>query len=214
MVMRRAVLIFVKYPEPGRVKTRLAATVGAERAAEIYRSMVREVLAGLPDDAAAIACFDPAERRAEIERWLDEIHPGKALHFLAQAEGDLGVRLERAFAAAFALGFEQVAAIGTDCVEIDDAIFRETWTALETRDVVLGPSEDGGYYVIALAAPCVSLFEKIPWSTERVLAETQARAADANLRVHLLPVRLDVDTEEDWRRARQHLELPRDNSPS
>ena len=203
--MRRAVLIFVKYPEPGRVKTRLAATVGAEGAAGIYRRMVVEVFALLPADFEAVVLFDPAERRDEIERWLNGLSVGRALHYFPQAAGDLGVRLERAFADAFAGGFEQVAAIGTDCVEINAADFHETWTALETVGIVLGPSEDGGYYLIALAAPCASLFHEIPWSTGRVLAETQARAAAARLRVHLLPVRLDVDTEEDWRRARQRL---------
>ena len=151
--MRRAVLIFVKYPEPGRVKTRLAATVGAERAAEIYRRLAAEVFARLPDDAELIACFDPPERGEEIEHWLNGIAGGRSLHFLPQSAGDLGARLTRAFAETFALGFQQVAAIGTDCVEIDAAILTETWTALGTHDLALGPSEDGGYYLIALAAP-------------------------------------------------------------
>ena len=206
--MRRAVLIFVKYPEPGRVKTRLAATVGAEQAAEIYERMVAEVFATLPGDAVAIVCFDPAARSEEIRQWIGGLAAEKTLHFLPQATGDLGERLESAFAEVFALGFGQVAAIGTDCVEIDAAIFHETWTALGQHDVVLGPSEDGGYYLIALAAPCAPLFHGIPWSSACVLADTLARAAAADLRVHLLPVRFDVDTEEDWRRARGRLESP------
>ena len=206
--MRRAVLVFVKHPEPGRVKTRLAATLGAEPAAEIYRRLVAEVFARLPDDAQAIACFDPPGRREEIERWLNRIAAGKALHFLPQAAGDLGARLTHAFAETFALGYGQVAATGTDCVEIDAPIFTEAWTALDTHDMALGPSRDGGYYLIALTAACAPLFENIPWSTGRVLAETLARAASKNLRVHLLPMRHDVDTEEDWRRAEQRLSSP------
>ena len=162
--MRRAVLIFVKYPEPGRVKTRLAATVGADQAAEIYQRLVAEVFARLPEDAELIACFDPVERREEIGRWLEGLAGGRALRFLPQAAGDLGERLERAFAAVFALGFTQIAAIGTDCVEIDAIIFRETWTALGQHEVVLGPSEDGGYYLVALTAPCAPLFQGIAWS--------------------------------------------------
>lgn len=204
--MRRAVLIFVKYPEPGRVKTRLAATVGAEQAAEIYERLVAEVFARLPDDAEVIVCFDPAERGGEIRRWIGGLTGKGPLRFLPQAAGDLGERLERAFAEAFALGFGQVAAIGTDCIEIDAPIFDETWTALGEHDVVLGPSEDGGYYLIALAAPCPPLFHGIAWSGASVLADTLARAAAAGLRVHRLPVRLDVDTEEDWRIARRRLE--------
>ena len=207
--MRRAVLIFVKNPEPGRVKTRLAATLGAERAAEIYRRLVAEVFARLPDDAQAIACFDPPERREEIEQWLDGIAAGKAMHFLPQAAGDLGARLAHAFEEAFARGYQRVAAIGTDCIEIDAAHFTEAWTALDAHDIAIGPSTDGGYYLIALTAPRVPLFQQIPWSTERVFAETLARAASENLRVHLLPIRHDVDTEEDWRRAEQRLNSPR-----
>src|SRR5687767_11287328 len=113
--MRRAILVFVKYPELGRVKTRLAATVGPERATEIYRHLVAEVFARLPEDAEVIACFDPAERRGECEEWL----AGRAAHFLPQTNGDLGVRLVKAFAEAFARGFARVAVIGTDCPEID-----------------------------------------------------------------------------------------------
>ena len=204
-VPRRAVLLFVKYPEPGCVKTRLAATVGPERAAEIYRRLVAEVFARLPCDAEAIACFDPPERREEIEQWLRGIGGERALHFLPQSAGDLGARLAHAFEETFALGFQQIAGIGTDCVEIDAAIFSETWEALGTHEVVLGPSEDGGYFLIALAAATPALFEKIPWSSGGVFTETLARAASENLRVHRLPMRHDVDTEEDWRRAEQRL---------
>ena len=211
--MRKAILIFVKHPEPGRVKTRLAATLGTERAAEIYRQLVAEVFSRLPDNAELIACFDPPERRAEIGLWLSSIASGKPLHFFPQTSGNLGTRLERAFAETFARGFDRVAVIGTDCPEIDAAIFHETWTALDTSDVVLGPSEDGGYYLLALAAPCPSLFQKISWSTGRVLAETRARAAAENLRVHLLPMRCDVDTEEDWRKAERRLISARLDQP-
>ena len=211
--MRRAIVIFIKHPEPGRVKTRLAATLGADRAAEIYRRLVAEVFARLPDEADLIACFDPPERRAEIESWLSSIASEKPLHFLPQTPGDLGTRLENAFAETFARGFDQIAVIGTDCPEIDPAIFHETWTALDTADVVLGPSEDGGYYLIALAAPCPALFQKIPWSTDRVLAETLALAAAENLDVHLLPTRCDVDTEEDWRNAERRLISARPAQP-
>ena len=203
--MRRALLIFVKHPEPGRVKTRLAATVGAQRAAEIYRQLAAEIFARLPDDAEAIACFDPPERREEIERWLNGIAHGKPLRFLPQSAGDLGARLTQAFAETFALGFQQVAAIGTDCIEIDAAIFTEAWTALDTHDLAIGQSEDGGYYLIALAAPHPALFERIPWSTGSVFTETLVRAASENLRIHRLPMRCDVDTEEDWRSAEPRL---------
>jgi uncharacterized protein len=202
--MRRAILVFVKYPEPGRVKTRLAATVGPERATEIYRRLVAEVFQRLPRDAEVIVCFDPAERRAEIEKWL----ANKAARFFPQVNGDLGERLGSAFAEAFARGFAQVAAIGTDCPEIDQSLFAQTWSALENAEVVLGPSEDGGYYLVALRAPIPSLFERIIWSSADVFSQTLGRATAANLRVHLLPKRHDVDTEEDWRKVELRLHPP------
>lgn len=187
------------------MKTRLAEGVGAEMAAQIYRKMVALVFRNLPPDVDVIACFDPAERRAEIESWLAEIPGGNGIRYLAQSGGDLGERLERAFTFVFSLGFERVAVIGTDCLEIDAAIFQETWTALGRKDVVLGPTEDGGYYLMALSKPCPALFRGISWSTDKVLAESRAAAERENLSVHLLPVRIDVDCEEDWRRAREQI---------
>jgi rSAM/selenodomain-associated transferase 1 len=200
-LMRRAILVFLKYPEPGRVKTRLAATVGPNRAAEIYRQLVSEVFARVSGDAEVFACFDPVERRAECEEWL----AGRAAHFLPQATGDLGMRLVEAFAEAFARGFSDVAAIGTDCPEIDASLFTQAWNALETHEVVLGPSGDGGYYLVALRESAPPLFSGIAWSSAQVLSQTLDRAAAANLRVHLLPKRHDVDTEEDWRQVRPRL---------
>ena len=100
--------------------------------------------------------FEPAHQRALIEQWLEEILPGARLS--PQAAGDLGVRLESAFASAFAHGFQRVAAIGSDCVELDAQTFAETWSALDAHDCVIGPTVDGGYYLLALRAPAPVLF--------------------------------------------------------
>lgn len=191
-----AILLFLKWPEPGRVKTRLAATLGAERAAEIYRILVAEVVRRLPGDAELVVMFDPPERRAEIEGWIRGMRGGEA-RFVAQAQGDLGVRLERAFAAAFALGFEKVAAIGSDCVEITPEIFVEAWRALDAGDAAVGPSADGGYYLLALRRECPRLFAGIAWSTGAVFTQTMERAEKTGLRVRILPTLRDVDTEQD-----------------
>ena len=199
--MRRAILLFVKYPEPGRVKTRLAATVGAEVAARIYRRLVAAVIELLPDEEELVVAFDPPEQRAEIVAWLGAALAGRRAVFLPQAAGDLGARLEQAFAETFALGFENVAVIGSDCIELTPATFAATWQALGSHDAVLGPSTDGGYYLLALREPCAALFHGIAWSTETVRAETLARAHSAGLRVLELAELADIDTEADWRRA-------------
>jgi uncharacterized protein len=198
---RHCVLLFVKFPEPGKVKTRLAATLGPERAATLYRGMAEEVLRRVPPEDEVLVLYDPPERAAEIEAWLRGLSTGRKMVFLAQAAGDLGVRLEVAFTAAFAAGFEAVAAIGSDCVELTAAHFVEAWQALETHDVALGPTIDGGYYLIALRAPRPEIFTGIAWSTDAVFRQTLDRAAAAGLSVHILPTLRDVDTEEDWKRV-------------
>ena len=199
--MRRCILFFVKFPEPGKVKTRLAATLGAERAAEIYRELAETALKRIAAEEEVIVMFDPPEKREAIAAWLRAAGKERTLHFVPQVAGDLGVRLERAFAAAFAEGHEAVAAIGSDCVELAPEHFAEAWQALATHDAVLGPTEDGGYYLLALRAPSPALFQDIAWSTEAVFQQTLDRAAEASLRTHLLPKLRDVDTEEDWRRV-------------
>ena len=205
--MRRAILLFVKYPEPGKVKTRLAATLGAEMAADIYRRLVAAVVAGLPEGDDLIVVFDPPEKRAQVAEWLQSLLAGRRADFTAQAAGDLGVRLERAFADAFDQGFGKVAVIGSDCIELSPAVFSETWQALETRDAVLGPSTDGGYYLLALRRPCAALFHGIAWSTDAVRAQTLAQAQAAGLAVHELAALPDIDTEADWRRAAEKLSV-------
>ena len=204
--MRRAILLFVKYPEPGKVKTRLAATLGAERAAAIYRQLVAAVLAGLPGGDDLIVVFDPPEKRAEVAEWLQGLLAERRVLFTAQAAGDLGARLERAFAEAFAQGWEKVAVIGSDCIGLTAAVFSETWRALETHDAVLGPSVDGGYYLLALKQPCAALFHGIAWSTDAVRAQTLARARAAGRSVHELAALPDIDTEADWVAAGREVE--------
>ena len=201
------ILFFIKYPTPGEVKTRIAHTAGAARAADIYRRLAERVCSRLPDDAEIIAVFDPPAKRAEIEAWLTPLFP--FLKFIPQHSGDLGTRLLAAFAAAFdsmtAKG--KVAAIGSDCVDLDATTFAKTWRALDEDDCVIGPSRDGGYYLLALRKPAPALFSDIDWSTERVLNQTLTRAAAAQLSVHLLPKLTDIDTEEDWRRLEQRFPI-------
>ena len=167
--MPNTILLFVKYPQPGRVKTRIAATVGADAATAIYKELVARVWAQLPADAAITVCYDPAERGEEVRAWL----PGAA-RYEAQAAGDLGVRLRVAVGSAFA----------------------KTWERLDHAELVLGPTDDGGYYLIAMRRPMPALFENIRWSTEHTLADTLAQAGAAP--THLLPRLRDVDTHEDW----------------
>lgn len=200
-----ALLFFVKNPAPGRVKTRLAADVGAERAAAIYRLLVESICARVPRDFCKVLVhFDPAEKRAEVEAWLRPLlPPGAAFH--PQCAGDLGARLTHAFAKTFAEGFQKAAVIGSDCVELDEPIFRAAFNLLDTHDCALGPAEDGGYYLLALKKAQPALFQDIAWSTAQTSAQTLDRARAAGLAVALLPQLRDVDTESDWKAAAHFL---------
>src|SRR5215212_5930558 len=147
--VRRAILLFLKWPEPGRVKTRLAAALGAQEAAEAYRALVAEVCRRLPAEPDLVVMCDPPERTCEIAVWVRGLVAPRSVAFLPQAAGDLGARLMHAFEVAFAQGYDMAAAIGSDCVELTCAHFEEAWRELETADGVIGPTFDGGYYLLA-----------------------------------------------------------------
>jgi rSAM/selenodomain-associated transferase 1 len=199
--MGLAILLFIKLPQPGQVKTRLASKIGRAEAAKIYGQLVATVLQRLPKWGRLIIMFDPPDRAQEVRAWIKELSPGDDLEFVAQVSGDLGARLEHAFAYAFTTGAEKAAVVGSDCIEIGPGTFTETERALETHECAIGPTFDGGYYLLALKRPCPSLFVNMAWSTETVFEETLARARAAGLTVHELARRYDVDTIEDWQRA-------------
>lgn len=202
-MQRRLILLFVKWPEPGRVKTRLGKTIGMEEAASVYRLLAEAVCRGIPPEMEVRILCEPAERLPDLLHWLGPLLPHVSAR--PQARGDLGSRLVHGFSEAFADGYARVAAIGSDCVEISHAIYRQVWESLDSHELVLGPSEDGGYYLIGLQKHAPELFHRIRWSTPSVLGETLERASSLSFSFELLPILPDVDTEEDWLRAQPFL---------
>lgn len=190
-----AVLLFAKAPRPGAVKTRLARVVGVDRAARIYRAMGRQVVRQVRAHFPLTVWYTPPDAEPEMRDWLGD------LVFRAQPEGDLGHRLAAAFAAHFTEGDGPVIAIGADAPGVDAATVQAAVQALESCDVVLGPAQDGGYYLIGLCQPRPELFRDVPWSTKRVLETTRRRAEAAGLETALLAPLADVDTVEDLDRA-------------
>jgi rSAM/selenodomain-associated transferase 1 len=188
-------LVFLKAPRPGAVKTRLSATLGVAEACAAYRRLVERLLRQLASLENVELCFAPDDAGPEIEPWAQ---PDWRL--TAQGSGDLGCRLDRAFRRAFDEGAQRVVIIGSDCPEAGTHDIQAAWTALLSHDVVLGPATDGGYWLIGLRAPQRELFVDIPWSTDKVLRETQKRCGVAGLTTRLLRELSDVDTEADWRR--------------
>jgi rSAM/selenodomain-associated transferase 1 len=206
-VSDRALIAFLKHPEPGAVKTRLVPALGAEIAAELYRALAEEVLrATVPrrGEYETLVFYDPPGAAEAMRAWL----PGFRL--FAQSAGDLGMRMAAAFARAFERGARRVAIVGTDAPAVTRETVAEALATLDEAELVVGPAEDGGYYLLALGEPHPELFEDIAWSSPAVLEETLARAATAGLRVREMERRRDVDSLEDlraeWPRIRTLLE--------
>jgi len=195
MTPRRIVGVFAKAPTPGRVKTRLAADIGDERAAEIYRRLGRQTVQSLRGGPYRLVVFgDPpdADSLARISEWLGL----EALQVRPQGPGDLGARMTAALDEALG-DADQALVVGTDIPGIDQDTVGRAFTALDEHDVVVGPAVDGGYYLVGLVRPCPDLFEEIPWSTSRVLSDTLDRARSIGLSVALLDEKADVDTVDD-----------------
>ncbi len=191
--------MLLKAPDPGAVKTRLAATLGEGEATAIYRQLAVRQLLALPAGWPVTIYFDPPEAREQMMRWLDPWREG--LGYTAQGPGDLGARLIAAFAAEFAHAPGPVFAIGGDCPGLDESILGSARVALATNDVVLGPAVDGGYYLIGLNAPCPELFAGIAWSTPAVWAQTRGKIRNTGLKSVDLTVLEDVDDAAGWARA-------------
>ncbi|MEM9281040.1 MAG: TIGR04282 family arsenosugar biosynthesis glycosyltransferase [Verrucomicrobiota bacterium] len=201
--MKRAVLVFLKYPEPGKVKTRLGASLGEEESTKAYRQLVAktfEQVRRANPEILAIA-YDPPVRESEVKDWLApylETYP-ESVWWLPQREGDLGERLEGAVSECLAReGDLRLLVIGTDCIDLDQDLFGSAWKSLEDRDLVVGPSRDGGYYLIGMDRLHAELFQEIPWSCDQTLAATLEVAKRLGLKVATLPDRDDVDSIDEW----------------
>jgi uncharacterized protein len=192
-VSKERLIVFLKAPRPGTVKTRIERTAGPDRACKIYRELVEGVLKGIGTLSNVELRFTPDDAREEILSWLREnwsAHP--------QSSGDLGERMHRAFSEAFANGAERVVIIGSDAPEVRTGDIRAAWKELKSHDIVVGPAIDGGYWLIGLRAPQPELFREIAWSSEQVLGQTLARAKALGLKIQLLRILSDIDTEDDW----------------
>tara|TARA_Y100000588_G_scaffold3000_2_gene4055 strand:+ start:38187 stop:38816 length:630 start_codon:yes stop_codon:yes gene_type:complete len=184
------VIVFVKAPRPGRVKTRLAATIGPEAACAAYREMVDTLLDNLTPLPHLELRYTPDNAFNEIRPWLRN-----QWSTAPQGLGDLGERMHRAFTEA---GGPAIL-IGSDCPEITALDINEAATALKTHNGAIGPAEDGGYWLIGLQLPCPALFNDMCWSTGDVLKQSLARANKANLSLHHLRKLKDVDESNDWK---------------
>ena len=188
-------LVFVKRPRPGEVKTRLVPRLGAGPAAELYRGLAElEIQATAPaGEYERLFFYTPPQAHAEMAAWL----PGQT--WRPQRGADLGERMAAACHDAFQLGARRVALVGSDAPWVSREVVVEALGALDAADVALVPATDGGYCLLALDQPRPQLFTGIPWSTPSVLALTLERAGALGLAVRLLEAQPDIDTLEDLR---------------
>jgi len=192
---RSSILFLVKYPERGRVKTRLAATLGNDTALALYQGFVVDLLSVLNTcGRPRMIYYAPAEAQDRLRAWL-----GPEDSYTAQRGSDIGERMKNAFLDAFETGVEQAILIGSDVPAITADILDEGLRSLACNDVVIGPAMDGGYYLIGFNAGSFqpNAFDGIAWSTDTVFERTMAILSRSNHRVHVLPTLRDIDTPED-----------------
>ena len=189
-------IIFTRYPEPGKAKTRLIPALGPEGAADLHRRMSEYTLTWARElkntSAVSLEVRYEGGDENQVGQWI-----GSDIPCCPQGNGDLGARMARAFNEAFSLGMGRVIVVGTDCPGLTGDLVQIAFEKLRDKDLVVGPAKDGGYYLIGLRVFIPQLFGGIPWGTDEVLHRTLGIAGDLKLRVFLLEPLADVDRPED-----------------
>ena len=212
---RKRLILFTRYPTPGTTKTRLIPKLGAEGAAELQRQMTQHIVtvmtgfSGSHPNSLEVR-FEGGNKNL-MEEWL-----GPGFEYSPQGEGDIGIRMRRALEDGFERGYETVVIIGSDIPHISGDILQKAFEGLEKHDLVLGPTGDGGYYLLGLHIAASGqanpgLFNGILWGTERVLSQTLAVAEQLRLSYILLDTLDDVDYPEDLAVWHQALETALEN---
>ena len=185
-------IVFVKNIKLGSVKTRLAKTVGNDVAFTIYKELVKitEKVTGNIDVAKRIYFSD----KIVNTKWI-------GTEKRVQKGIDLGKRMENAFKEGFNDGYKKIVLIGSDLPDISTNIIEQGFAVLEKKEVVFGPAEDGGYYLVGLTKPTSLIFKNKRWSTPNLLETTINELQTKNIEVSLLKVLNDVDTFEDYKKS-------------
>jgi uncharacterized protein len=197
----RVLLIFAKTPKPGKVKTRLLAEVSAEVAAALHAACIADTLRMARRLRGCDVLLFAAGGESHFRGLLEEMGMRSRVRVFRQRGEELGERLENAFRNGFRMGYREVVVIGTDTPWMGTARLVAAFAALREGDLVIGPAEDGGYYLLGMKRMVPGIFRGIPWSTERVLELTMGVARGLKLRTKLLRKDFDLDRPEDLRRA-------------
>lgn len=218
---KKRLIIFTRYPVAGKTKTRMISALGEQGSADLHREMTEYTLRNLlslgSEKSTEIEVYYSDGNLSLMKAWLNpvilsfsannsslKINP---IFYHAQANGDLGKRMQRAFEEAFNDAIEQVIIIGTDCPDLSEKVIQDAFMALNSHNVVLGPASDGGYYLIGLNKLFPALFENIDWGSDRVLAQTKRIIKQQKLSAYYLPILTDVDRPNDlwvWEKVKNN----------
>lgn len=185
-------IIFTRYPEPGKTKTRLIASLGKEGAAQLQKKLTEHTLKEVSQLAVNCQIHFAGGNKKLMTNWLGENYA-----YYPQSEGDLGDRLIAAVQKNFYEDCERIVIIGIDCPDLKADLIDRAFQELTHNDLVLGKAEDGGYYLIGLREFYPQLFQGIEWGTHVVLQQTVAVAETLGLTISYLPMLNDIDTPED-----------------
>lgn len=196
--MKHAHILFLKYPEAGRVKTRLAKDIGGEKVAEFYRLMTESIIMSCAvPDIDMLLFIEPYGRLADFQAWL-----GEDMKFYPQADGDLGERMHNALKTAMENGYDKCIITGSDIPQLNSDVIYEAFEQIQ--DAVIGGSDDGGYYLIGFRKDTLTdaVFTDMVWSTESVFTETMLRFENAGLKTAEIYKLSDIDDINDLRKLK------------
>ena len=199
-----AIAVMAKQPEPGKVKTRLCPPLTPEQAADLSEAFFLDtvsLVSGIEKTDIFVA-YDPDTALDFFSRMTPAF-----VKFVAQGQGDLGARLSGISRKVFSHGYRKLVILASDTPHLPRDCIRLAFARLDDTDIVLGPCDDGGYYLIGSSSPALGLFEGIPWSTSRVLDLTIGRAREAGMTCELLPSCYDIDKWDDATRLMKDLKV-------
>lgn len=191
--MKKLLIIFVKNPESGKVKTRLASSIGDDKALKVYKEL-------LSITEKAVAQLNSIDVRVYYTSSIDNSLFKGSSYFL-QSDGDLGEKMMNSFITGFEDGYNQIVGIGSDLPDLNTEIIEDAFEQLSINDTVFGPANDGGYYLLGMKQLHRCIFENKPWSTERLLKLTLKDLDEQNISSNLLQELNDIDTLEDLKQS-------------
>jgi rSAM/selenodomain-associated transferase 1 len=200
--LKSALIIFVRNPVLGKVKTRIAKDLGEHAALEVYNQLLahtQSITKALDFDRFIFY----ADYLNENDIWDNETY-----HKEIQSGNDLGERMYNAFELLFSKGYNKICIIGSDCLELTKEIIKEAFLVLEDNNAVIGPSLDGGYYLLGMSTFIKDVFKNKYWSTDTVYSDTVSDLLNNHLSYYTLPALSDVDNVDDYKRYSALLSLP------